>query len=797
MQNFDAPAPPPPNVSHPGVVVTDITDKFASAVKTLAPGELVKDDHFTLFESVSALEIMDPKMDSGVLAEGESLDEEYDVSRLLLPEEILGIIDQLLCLEMAWHLGYPLSQTLLTSVYVESLMNPRPTSIDEANFTRDPEARDKQPVLLFVLRAYCIGMLKSCHLVNQLVKDELFYEEEDFVTNTYDRSLLSDIPDAPIISLLQKARSDLRAISNDVPKDISVALDLRLELRIAFMRAIDLSTLRQANPDSLKMPWIQMRGLMEHIEKDHALGKPVPEAFSTKLQRRLASTMPPRPIVQLGFEECNGHFKRLFQDGIEVTDVLKYSEPQSLLTFVSTFQAKKPQPLVFIRTLLQSLLFKEMVVLGSYSIRQILDHDLSLTVLPCSPYIDPANDNIEVPSDPRHQTAAQMEIFRQRVAESYLDIFRIFCQNRCRVRRTLCHSIQEWDMLQADVEEIDNLLQINLDEKPLQTERGEIGYALPLSSWAYLYKLRQMEWIVQLGFELSVYQPDELAGMYWYLNYLAKTRAQHGDRIKMFNAHSLEMARNRAAAAASNHRHPASPNNGSGKKTAAAATLSAAQEREFGLSKSYIRTMMLDAACTWEFADGLCCLYTALGRVGLVRAPSSSSSPSGPRPYSTDVLRYEIRTKPFAGIGLPQLPSFDAFVRATEQPDTSVPELLSYAAGAVAGARKGYEALAKTPDAQAFCVGSHERWVGGVRDCLRAAIAAGLAVSTLQMAYEKAVAAERGGSEGGEGGEEEDKEKKKEEGEQRKLDIKLKVEIPEPGKGYHDWWIVPKLTPLP
>ena len=25
-----------------------------------------------------------------------------------------------------------------------------------------------------------------------------------------------------------------------------------------------------------------------------------------------------------------------------------------------------------------------------------------------------------------------------------------------------------------------------------------------------------MEWIVQLGFELDIYQADELAGMYWY-----------------------------------------------------------------------------------------------------------------------------------------------------------------------------------------------------------------------------------------------------------------------------------------
>jgi len=46
-------------------------------------------------------QIMDPKMDSGCLALGESLDEDYNVTRKLLPSEVLGIIDQLLCLEVS------------------------------------------------------------------------------------------------------------------------------------------------------------------------------------------------------------------------------------------------------------------------------------------------------------------------------------------------------------------------------------------------------------------------------------------------------------------------------------------------------------------------------------------------------------------------------------------------------------------------------------------------------------------------------------------------------------------------
>lgn len=43
---------------------------------------------------------MDRKMDSGCLEPGETMEDEYDFSQALLPEEIIGIIDQLLCHEV-------------------------------------------------------------------------------------------------------------------------------------------------------------------------------------------------------------------------------------------------------------------------------------------------------------------------------------------------------------------------------------------------------------------------------------------------------------------------------------------------------------------------------------------------------------------------------------------------------------------------------------------------------------------------------------------------------------------------
>lgn len=47
-------------------------------------------------------------MDSGYLAPGETLEDDYDVLKPLLPEEVIGIMDQMLCLEVSYsqHAGF-------------------------------------------------------------------------------------------------------------------------------------------------------------------------------------------------------------------------------------------------------------------------------------------------------------------------------------------------------------------------------------------------------------------------------------------------------------------------------------------------------------------------------------------------------------------------------------------------------------------------------------------------------------------------------------------------------------------
>lgn len=65
------------------------------------------------------------------------------------------------------------------------------------------------------------------------------------------------------------------------------------------------------------------------LGKTVSLGKPVPDAFSLKIQRRLATTVPPRPMVNISIERALAHVQRLCQDAIDLGQILDYRGPHN------------------------------------------------------------------------------------------------------------------------------------------------------------------------------------------------------------------------------------------------------------------------------------------------------------------------------------------------------------------------------------------------------------------------------------------------------------------------------------
>jgi N-alpha-acetyltransferase 35, NatC auxiliary subunit len=268
---------------------------------------------------------MDPKMDSGLLSPEETLEDHYDVTSDLTPEDAIGIMDQLICHEMAWHAGYPLARTLFTSHYIDRLLSSDGRQMDDFQFRNDPSAplnpkdKESRPLVHKVLRAYCIGLIKCCGCALEEIERSWapFYDEEDFSMNACGRQLLASLSVeqvdqqlAAAIDWANEQQKQASAISSELPWK---AIATRLEARSLMVVALA-GPPTGVGTDSWQIHWLAVSQEIPNVKLSHSLGNQVLGAFSSKIQRRLASTSPLRPVVETSFEEACGIWAQLATD---------------------------------------------------------------------------------------------------------------------------------------------------------------------------------------------------------------------------------------------------------------------------------------------------------------------------------------------------------------------------------------------------------------------------------------------------------------------------------------------------
>jgi len=173
----------------------------------------------------------------------------------------------------------------------------------------------------------------------ELITSQLYFEEEDLATNTCNLNLLTDVPDDQVVDLLDQAiawlefaedsewlpnqRQRILMMTESMLPTLAPALQLRLHWRREFIAAF----LPPSESMSAMDRWTTLGDLVPHLEETHTLSRPFPEAFSAKLQRKLASTVPPRPVIQLTFEEAYKELVQLHNDVLEAFKVFKFEEP--------------------------------------------------------------------------------------------------------------------------------------------------------------------------------------------------------------------------------------------------------------------------------------------------------------------------------------------------------------------------------------------------------------------------------------------------------------------------------------
>lgn len=194
-------------------------------------------------------------------------------------------------------------------------------------------------------------------------------------------------------------------------KEVVDALVSRLELRTALLQV----TSPEIPLDHTQDGWNDVADIIRKVEETHSLGRPVKEAFSSKIQRRLASTVPPRPVVELNFALACRILNELCQDNLEVVrgTQLQKIGPQEILvsnhvpilgtvaltdqkTFIWAFNSRKPQPLAYSRACLSNLVFGN----ADEMYEELIRRDIADLTLCNDPILDPVNWTIELSPNP-------------------------------------------------------------------------------------------------------------------------------------------------------------------------------------------------------------------------------------------------------------------------------------------------------------------------------------------------------------------------------------------------------------
>lgn len=105
------------------------------------------------------------------------------------------------------------------------------------------------------------------------------------------------------------------------------AIRYRLLFRREFLGALDED--HEVIDTRSTESFVSCLSALQNLTDTVGLGTPVPEAFSLKIQRRLASTVPPRPIVHISTDDALAHVKRLCQDAIDMQHILEYRGPSN------------------------------------------------------------------------------------------------------------------------------------------------------------------------------------------------------------------------------------------------------------------------------------------------------------------------------------------------------------------------------------------------------------------------------------------------------------------------------------
>lgn len=507
----------PSNVTYDWV---DITEEFFKATEELKLGELLHDEMFGLFEAMSAIEMMDPKMDAGMMCNRGSkkvmnFDQAVKSEKLRLKElkmtEHIGIIDATLSCLVTWLEGHSLAQTVFTNLYLH-----KPNLIEDR-----------------VIKAFSICILKLVDIIREFINKAGVFEEEDFQPVIYGYKLANDVTDIRAAGMMREVEEELQRkvkmtrskqgeqqdASTQIEHESALALFSRIKFCRLYYHALLLFNKKKCSGiEEIDRHLQQCGELMPVLQKTVNLGiHPDPNAesinradyptimgFEPLTNQRLLPPTFPRYTKIKGRHEAMEYLDMLVTRLRTVCRIIECTSFHSAVDFLTEFS--KSSPCVLSRSIVQLLyLTQPNKVLGSQPMVEVLRDAVRTFIKP--PALIPRS-----PLMNNTQAKEYVEGFLGHCVRPFCNLLQIYGHNRARQRDKLAHLLEELAALQDEADKVDAYLH-NLSAKT----DNPCPHLACFGTWILYHTLRVMIQYILSGFELELYSVHEYTYIFWYL----------------------------------------------------------------------------------------------------------------------------------------------------------------------------------------------------------------------------------------------------------------------------------------
>ncbi|XP_043643180.1 N-alpha-acetyltransferase 35, NatC auxiliary subunit homolog isoform X2 [Drosophila teissieri] len=655
----------------------DVTKEFHDACAELQPGELAQDMLFGLFEAMSAIEIMDPKMDVGMGFDKQDLPPPSFEAAIatgaiklddLTPSELIGIYDALFSCLVSWLEGNSMDQVLFTCLYLHA-----PAQI-----------KDK------ALRVFCTAVRNLIVVIKNIIAVAAVNEEEDF--QLYGNSALLAAEKAQPASVYSSLKDVEDELIRKCKKLTSTEDWMAVVHRLRFMRhlfQVIYHVEQMASNDTvddkvdiykiLLVASEMLPGIRNTLDRgtqpEKGSDAPNPMGFSPRIHDR---SQPPafprsikirdRPASYQFLEEMISRFKYACK-------VTKYKDYYSALNFFIEYSKKSGQ-CILSRSVLQSLFSANMrMAHGKLPMKQFLRHSVQIFNSP--PVL---NAKHPVAADPKVQQHLE-NFFRYCInMNTFTQFIRICGFNRARQRDKLARLIENFDTIQVDAARLDSMMNQLANERAMEGNEPmatALKHSTHFSTWVLYNCFRAMLIFLMSGFELELYAVHEFLYIYWYPY----------EFLIGFLVSALTRTENILLAQEEYAEHQSKIQSGGG---GAAKNRKAAKPKKNKKTQRPYRAEIVFYHALLSLCGGMYKAMGALTKDGRVRLPLSK--------FDNEEIRYNRRFLPFATLTSPPPVSYAEFKNIREHMmRPSVEDLYTYAAKHFDQARNVLESI-QNPD---------------------------------------------------------------------------------------------------